>query len=507
MTFQPQNPSTSVDLVNTLPREPSPDELKVLELGLKQPLPTLEMKAPQILGVNFGYTHKKFILSMDKGMGKTVVYLTYGLRGEPEHVILVCPTNAMAAQRREILRHFPFFADKWVFVRGQAHQRYKQWRTPDCRVFICTMATLQADCGFRLKSRGGTATSECIVPSWVLSSHLDTLNIDEFHKYLRRRSATWEFLKKLTPEQLCMDSGSPTKGSPADLWPALNLCDRKFWSTYWGYVDMWCETEPSFFGNGKGKNIIGPKHSAIPQWRNATAPYIFHRKKDPRDYPPKSRFIMDVDLPEWQRKLHDTLREELWAFTDTGSVITARNSLDALYRARLGLICPTCLDPGFAVGAGIEAIADDAEDLAHFVVSTPFRAPIPHLEAYLRSRGLRTWVLMGGLGIDPDQQDRIIDEFQNTGGVLLQTIKYATSYEFIKGPEHHYMLGYEYDNEDNKQAEDRFQRLSSTRPSFHWYIRYPGTYDEELITRLVTSGRNINALMNDGRLWAEAGLK
>ena len=107
---------------------------------------------------------------------------------------------------------------------------------------------------------------------------------------------------------------------------------------------------------------------------------------------------------------------------------------------------------------------------------------------------------MGGLGIDPNTLDSIIRDFERNGGVLIQTILYATSYEFLE-PEHQYFLGYEYDPEANKQAEDRMSRLSSTKPSTHWYVRFRGTYDEDLIERLVIKGENVNRLMNEGRYW------
>lgn len=476
----------------------SPDALKCVELGLRQPLPTIELKPPQLLYYHFGITHPKHILSMDKGMGKTVCYLLVGLTGEPEYVIIVCPTNAMPAQRREILRHFPFYADKFVFVRGQAHQRHKLWRKPGARIFITTMATLQADIGGRELRKGSGQYSESIVPSWVLSSALDHLQLDEFHKYIRRpKSNSFKQLKKLSPATLIPDSGSPVSTGPHELWPALYLCDRKFWSSYWDYVNRFCIVDDSGFG----RQIIGPKF--VEEWRRAVAPYVFHRVKDPRDYPPKNRHILDFELEPWQRKIHDQLRNELWAFTTDGSIITARNTLDALYRARLGLICPRALDPSFGVGAGIEGIIEDSADLTHLVVSTPFRAPIPHLKTALEAAGRKVWVLAGGQGIDPDAQDRIIQEFESQGGALIQTIKYATSYEFINGPEHNYFLGYEADPEDNKQCEDRFQRISSTRPSFHWYVRFVDTYDEHLIERLVIKGQNISRLMNENRHWAE----
>lgn len=482
-------------------REPSPDQLKVINLSLKQPLSTIDFTAPQILAYNFGITHPKFIMSMDKGMGKTVTYLAVGLKGEPEYVILLSPTNAMAAQRREILRHFPHYADRFTFVRGQAAQRYRQWRRPGCRIFICTAATLQSDVGGRALIKGGTSTTDINAPAWVMSSHLDHLSIDEFHKYIRRRSKTWEQLKRLEPSTLIPDSGSPVKNSPADLWPALNLVNRKKYSSYWNYVDQWCLTTPGF--RGQGKEIIGPKH--VDGWRQWTAPEVFHRKKDPRDYPEKSRFLMDLELPDWQRKIHDGFREQLMAeyVDDTGEIdfLVARNTGDALYRARLSLICPKALDSSLGVGEGIEAIVEDGEELSHYVITTPFRAPIPHLKAYIEAKGRRVWVLAGGLGIDPDEQDRIISDFQSTGGTLIQTTKYATSYEFLHGPEHNYCLGYEYDPEDNKQAEDRMQRLSSTRPSTHWYVRFLGTYDEELMERIIMQGQNANRLLDKGKYW------
>jgi hypothetical protein len=363
------------------------------------------------------------------------------------------------------------------------------------------MATLQTDCGGRALVKDGPKNSTINAPPWVLAqiNGPDTLILDEWQKFMRKRSSSWKLLGTLNPEVLVQSSGSPTSGKgPHELWPALNLCDRKRWSSYWNYVGRYCLTEPGWAG--KGKNIIGPKN--VDNWRVHTAGYIFHRIKDPRDYPPKSRFLMDIDLPDWQRKIHDTLREELWAFTKGGDIIAAKNHLDALYRARLALICPKALDPSWDVGIGIEAIADDAEDLTHFVLTTPFRAPVPYLKRYLEERGRRVWVLMGGLGIDPDQQDRIIREFEDTGGVCIQTTKYATSYEFINGPEHNYNLGYEWDPEDNKQAEDRMQRISSTRPSFHWYLRFIGTYDEDLVERLVIKGQNVRRLMDDRREWA-----
>jgi len=493
------------------PREPSPDDILVERKGLKQPLEAKPeygfhgFSAPQLLAYDFGLRNKKFILSLDKGMGKTLVYIARALHGEPEHVIITCPTNAFGAQRREIVRHFPFYADKYVFVRGQAAQRHKQWRTPGARVFITTAATFQADCGGRSLERGSTRVSEVIAPAWALSAqHFDAHIDDEFHKTLRnRKSKRLAQLKALKPQVQILSSGSAAGKGPQDLFAALHLIDPKFWSSYWRYVETFC-----IMGEGFGGARIPLAAKNIDNWRRAVyGEYIFHRKKDPRDYPKKTRTLLDLELPSWQRQLHDSLREDLWAWVGD-TVITAQNSLDALYRARLALICPKALDPSLDVGAGLEGIIADAQDaeLTHFAISTPFRAPIPHLKAHLEAEGYKVWVLAGGYDLGPDDIDRIILEHQQQGGVIIQTIKFATSYEFL-GFEHNYFLGYEYDPEDNKQAEDRWSRQSSVLPCFHWYVRFLDTYDEIMVENLVLKGRNVHMLMNDRTYWAEAGFK
>lgn len=431
-------------------------------------------------------------------MGKTIVYLLVGLEGFPEYVVVLCPTRAMAAQRREILRHFPFYASRYVFVRGNSTQRHKLWRTPNARVFITTPATFQSDTGGRILDRDSPSEkSNVIAPSWALSSSLDTLILDEFHKVIRRRqSGTFKQLKQLSPERLILSSGSAASKGPQDVWPALNLCDRKRWSSFWNYVNTFCDVEEMPWGAKE----IGPCIN-IEAWRQGVAPYIFHRKKRLGDYPPKTRETKYFELEPWQRKLHDDLRNDLMTETSSDFII-AQNSLDALFKARLALICPKALSPSLGYGAGLEGIVEDAQDseLTHFAISTPFRAPIPYIEEYLRAQGYNTWVLSGHRGIGPDEQDAIIKAHADRGGVIIQTIKYATSYEFL-GFEHNYFLGYEFDPEDNKQCEDRWSRQSSTLPCYHWYIAFDGTYDEELIDNMVYHSGNVRRLMDEGKYW------
>lgn len=458
----------------------------VKQLGISQPLSTIDMTAPQLIGYDWLIRNKGGALSFDKGMGKTITYLSAGLAGNPEHGIIICPTNAMPAQRRELLRHFPEYGAKATFVRGTAYQRQKAWNS-DAKVFITTQATLMADLGLRSKS-----DTKAIVPSWVKSSGgLDFLIKDECHKDLRnRKSKTVETLKLLKPQFRNYASGSFFNKGPQDAYPVLNLLDPKRWSSYWRLVNTYCQVEDSYWG----KNIIGVKN--VDQWRKATANDIIHRKKDLRDYPPKSRFFLDVEMEPWQKNLHDKLVNELMYLDETSDVaIVAQNAMEKIIRARIALICPRSLDPSFGWGAGLEAILEDFKngELTHAVISTPFRICVPDIEKFLNQNGIHTQILWGGLA--PDEQDNRITTWTEKGGIIIQTILNATSYELLAA-QNMYFLGQDYSAENNKQAEDRLHRLSSTKPVNIWYARHLNTYEENIIERMLLNDRNVWSLMD-----------
>ncbi|MEB3059324.1 hypothetical protein, partial [Parvimonas sp. D9] len=122
---------------HSFPREDITDQEIVAALGLPRYLDTIDFKAPQKLAINFGLKTDRFVLSFDKGMGKTITYLTImHLRGVPK-LLIICGKNAMLAQRREILRHFPAWAASYTFIRGNRERRMRQW-SEDKRVYITT---------------------------------------------------------------------------------------------------------------------------------------------------------------------------------------------------------------------------------------------------------------------------------------------------------------------------------------------------------------------------------
>lgn len=463
---------------------------------------------------------KRFILSMDKGTGKTSTVLS--IFEDPEvhqnkpgfTVLIFTPEKGMAGYERDILK-FPDAQDKVALIYGSKAERIKRWKAAGAnsriRYIVLTYASFLSDAGVRGSEEGGL--SSAVLPLWVMDGSVDAVVCDEFHRVFRNHSSKiFKLFAKVfrRTEYFIPMSGSAVDKGPQDLWAALHLVDQKFFSSYWKYVGAYCELEE----NGFGKSILGPRNEEA--WRRVVRPYVFHCTADMiNDMPPLVRDTLDVDLPPWQKKLEDDLRNQMFAELigqdeeglETTEYIFAQNTMVKTFKARLALICPKVLNPQLDYGQGIEDVYQDAFDggLSRYAIFTPFKAPIPYLKDYLSSKGCRVWVLQGGIG--KTEQDRRLYEWRqslstahpDSPSIILGTIKYAESWE-IPEARHAYMLGYEFSREDNKQAESRLRRLISEGTSYIHYVKAKKTYDEELLARLIEHKDNYDRLF---RSWGE----
>lgn len=472
----------------------------IAQRGLVQPRDFVVLKPYQLLGYDkLISTKARLLLSLDKGLGKTILdYLALEDLGAPKTVVC-CTTNAYTTWEQEAIKWKTAYGDRCQIVEGTAYQRGCQWKNPDALVFVTTPNAFLADCGF-IARKG--VRSDKIVPDWIFEPGW-ALILDEFQRFLRNHGTKkkpnkfFVLLKSLPFTYFIPTSGSALSKGPQDIWPILHILNPKRYPSYYKYIYTWCDIDDAGFG----MVINGPKPGVAENFRRYVGQDYFHRTKAmvADQLPPKNRFFHDVHLPEWQQKLHDELNEQLWTETPDGNFLFAKNTLAKIFQLRLALICPTALHESYPVGIGVESIADtcEFEGIDRWVLNTPFRKPIPYLRAYLESRGLQVWVLWGG--ISKQEREAAIAAWAAGKGVIIQTIKYAQSYELIGSP-YGFFLGYEWDPEDNKQAEDRQNRLTSTEPTFIYYVRHLGAYDENVIDILVQKSVNMNIL------WGTYGL-
>jgi len=231
--------------------------------------------------------------------------------------------------------------------------------------------------------------------------------------------------------------------------------------SYGGTAYGIAEASESYFG----KKITGCKD--VPRWRKDVSGSIFHRRKDNKDYPPKTRQSLEVRMEPWQKKAHDTFKKDLLLELPDGEYFASPNVLSMTMKLRQFLVCPKIISEEYGYGAGLEGILADAQEaeLTHFVISTPFRVTMPYISQFFTDNDIPCYVLQGGT--KTDELESIIAKWTKTGGVIAQTIQFAESYE-LPAARIMYMLGYMHSHEQNGQAEDRIHR--DIPPSYRFNI-------------------------------------
>lgn len=482
-----------LERIHSFPNEDATDEELVARLGLQQPMPGIvEFKNPQLLALEFAREHPHFILSFQKGMGKTLVYFRAAQEiGSPEHNLILCSRAAMLRQRQEVQKFFPEIEEEVVFVKGSTpYERKAEWARK-ARYHVSTFASFLTDAGRRKNSSrlgGGLSTQQ--LPAWCYRPR--TLIGDEYHRVLRNRgSATHGLFKTLEPDVTILSSGSAANKGPHSMWTALNVLNPKKYSSYWKYVNTYCIVEDTPYG----KQITGVKNRDA--WRDHVAPEVFHRLKDLKDYPSKTRQALPVEMPNWEKRIHDELKKQLLTILPDDSLLTAPNALAATTKIRQLLVCPKFLNPELGWGAGLEGILDDVQEseLSHFVVSTWFTGPIPLIKEFFQQNKIPAFNLQGGMGMD--QMEDQIQRWTQQGGCMIQSIEFAESYE-LPAASNMYMLGYAHDPERNSQAEDRIHRdiRVTPHPVNIYYVKHLGAYDEAIIEAMSQHADNIHYLMH-----------
>lgn len=456
----------------------------------------------QDFAVDWLVRNRRCILGDDKGLGKTLEIGRALIVVKPKRILLLVPgTAAMYVWKEDQL-------PKWgieqqlgltlTVIRGPQEKRKKLWSTEP--FVVATYA------GFRTDSAAG------IVPAkW------DVIICDEYHRaFKKRKTKTWSFLKQLlgtdNVRYFWPTSGSALVKGPQDLWATLNLCNPRIWSSYWKFINTYTIQD----WNGFSQEIIGVKNQE--QLKRNLEPIFLRRTKGEvlPELPPKTRQPVFVDMTSTQAHLYDQMAQDM-IITLQGhdgmiSPLIASTILEKTVNLRKILVSPQMVDPHCGDwGGAIEHLLDElsgAEVPAqrHCVIYTPFRDAVPLIRRAVENR--LQWSperspiieLMGGKGSKAGAIRELkekIDFYRANKGIAICTIQFAESFE-LDPADHCYFVGYEWDQEQNGQAEDRLHRGTIKWPVNCYYYRYHGTYDDEVMAIL---DRNVNAtqfLMRNG---------
>ena len=427
-------------------------------------------------------THKRSMILYDPRLGKTVVSCNILAQDQDvKKVLVVCPKNALFVWRDHIYEWFAHLCpNRSVSVRvikgkggTAAEQRKALWLLPsntDVTFYITTFGSLDRD--YKLLQLPSTIKSGIV---------FDTVLGDEVHTRLRnRKNKAVAYFKWFTRPNVCkrfhaLSGTLASKGGPADFWAILNMINPGLFSSFWRFAGQFLEV----IDNGYGKEIIGPKnlenfHKFVldaysrRRFRDICAPQM----------PKVQRRLIKVEPTDEQQRIWNDLGSEGFSWVGDNLLVSS-TSLETVLRKRQLMTCPKLLNADLGFGAAIEDVVERMTDVeqypeqsTHIVIFSAFRQALPYFEQYLRNNGFKNvWQLYGGM--EPEEQAENIRRFKETKGIILCSTKYAMAFSLIPSTQC-FHIGYEWDPNDNKQAEDRLVPQTGHTPIDSGYYSYLG---------------------------------
>lgn len=304
--------------------------------------------------------------------------------------------------------------------------------------------------------------------------HVDVLVNDELHRVMRTRNKVWAAQKRLAFDHYIGMSATWASRGPQDCFPVLNLVNPRTFSSYWSFVETWCYVIDSQWGKEitgvrnveNLRKMLGSRYYRSRTWRDVGNQFRPEGNTDP-----VIRRAERVPMSKQQRKLIDDLRRDMVADLGPDRIVT-QNSVVQLTRLLQLAISPQILIPSAEPGGVIDWMVDKVSDDPHTVVFCPFREGLDVLRQALIKDGYPEYkIFMFRGGMKPDEVTATISMWKKTQGVALCTIAFAQSFD-LDTTETAYGLGFDWDPNNNIQAEGRLRRLDSilTSPCAMTYI-------------------------------------
>lgn len=446
----------------------------------------MQLRDYQVKGVKFLTQNPRAILADEVGIGKTAQALraSQAMEFEVMSMLIVCPKSAFYVWLTEIPKWLndkssgaiDYTIHEFVGNPFQRAQIIEDLNTMSQypHIIITTYDVLKIH-------------KEFFVNEWY-----DLIIADEAHKFRNRKTQVYKAVKALRSRYFFALTGTPATRGAQDLWALLNIIKPELFRSYWKFVNAFCHVEVTHFG----RQIYGTRNHE--NLRALLENFFLRRTKVEvlPELPPKTRQIVPLDLTPTQRKVHDSLKKTMIAELEQSLIVTP-SVLTALIRMRQLLVTPQLLDETAEPGAALVALGEHLEGLGsepHAVVFTPFAQALPIIEQYLRSLGhSRIIQLRGGLNVD-EVQGRI--GYFECGGLAICTIKFAQSFS-LSNASVAYFLQYEWNPDENEQAEGRLHRFTSRNAVTIYYFVHHNTVDQRVLEVLDGKSESIELITRD----------
>jgi hypothetical protein len=322
-------------------------------------------------GTAFALKSKRCLIGMKPGLGKTASVIFAGNELNPykyDAILVVCPLTLVNNWKKELKKWIDADATIW-------HGPMSTWTSYD-RWVITNYETVARN----LEDMKRQEFKVVILDETILVKN----------RKAKRTDAVKELCKKI--EYVWLLSGSPSSKFLDDMWSQLNIIDSKRFSSYWRFVDQYCEKEV----NEWGVAVVNNRDGAIDQIQTDLSDIYYTANVS--EFPVIPEWIFDdIETPmkKVQYRLYREMEREFLATLPEGDEILAPNVLSQMIRLSQFASNPLLLDGPDESGKW-DAVLDIMEySEGPFIVWTNFIRTAELMCQRLKAKGLRVESLTG----------------------------------------------------------------------------------------------------------------
>jgi len=236
--------------------------------------------------------------------------------------------------------------------------------------------------------------------------------IDEAHNIKNRKSQQSLGIRRLCSKipSVYLLTGTPIVNRVDDLWPLLNLVNRKAFSSFWGFCRKYARVNITYWGW-----TVDPRPTNPAQLRRDLGPYVLKRSK--KEVMPElpariSRSILLEMTPE-QAKLYKKVKKDIIIELANDKQISILGVLPRIVRLKQVASCPSILSPGIKSHKEeylLDLIEDVAEDDKILIFSS-YNKTLEYLSGFFEEHSIKHFVMTGETPIK--ERYRLIKEFDD----------------------------------------------------------------------------------------------
>lgn len=439
----------------------------------------VELMEHQREGVAFLTGERRGLLAFEQGLGKTLVAIASFRQliesGDADRMLVVCPNSLKRNWVAEIEKFAPGLTV--AIAEGTPKERRAVFATATTDVVVTSYETARAEVTSLLAYVGRRRT---------------VLVLDESHAAKNWKSLTSAAMRQIAPScaYRWLLSGTPVTNTPADLFTQVEIVapgERKLGSleTFLARIEL----DPT-------GTFAKPALDEV----------ILRRTKDDcLDLPEKLFNDVVVELPSWQRRLYDQMRNQMVCAIQEMSGEQYR-AFASTALAQLTRLMQLASNPGLIIpeSSSVPAKFEVIDGIVGDIMSVPDRKVIVwstyvgNIEA-LRDRLSQFGAVAIYGGVDTGERQDIATRFQtdqDTRVIIANPAAAGTGFTLTAATHTVYeSLSWRYDH--YAQSQDRNHRIGQTKTVNYMRLIAADTIDEAIVRALERKAAMAKNLLSD----------